>query len=118
MLCLREGDLELTVRATTGETARVVPVQVRGDDRVDLVGPDAEAVERVQQAFRLAQRHLLRPLLTELGADARLADDDASIYACDQANAGAVDHVVPVGRLQLLPQDLRHDSEHKAPIRL
>ena len=72
----------------------------------------------MQQALRLAQRDLLGALLAELVADTRLADDHAPVHARDEADAGAVDHVVAVGGFLLFPQDLRHDPEHQAPVRL
>src|SRR3984893_17838163 len=118
MARILEGQLETPALIAPRETSRVIPVQVRGDHRIDLVGPDPEALQRVQQSLGLAQRNLPRPLLAQLGPDARLAHDDAPVHAGDESDARHVDHVVSVRRLLLLPQDLRHDAEHQPAIRL
>src|SRR5207244_1363252 len=62
-------------------------------------------------------RPLLRALLADLVPDAGLAHDDPSVHARDDADAAGVDHVVAVGRLLLLPQNLGYDSEHQAAVR-
>src|ERR1700738_3021836 len=72
----------------------------------------------MQESFRLAQHHLLRALLAELGSDAGLANDDAAVDAGDQTHACAIDHVVAVGGLLLLPQRLWHDAEHEPAVGL
>src|SRR2546427_10504602 len=83
MARLLESELDLAVLIASRESPCVVPVQVRGDDRIDLVRRDAEAAQGVQHALRLAQRNLPRALLAELGSDAGFADDDAPVFARD-----------------------------------
>ena len=118
MACLLEGRHELAQVVAACQAARMIPVQVRRDHRVHLVGLDAEPPQRVEQVLRFAQGDLPRPLLAQLGADPGLADDDPAVDARDQANARAVDHVVGVGRLLLLPENPRYDTEHQAAVGL
>jgi hypothetical protein len=96
----------------------MVPVKMRWDDGVDLVGPDAQSLQRVQQTLWLAEGDLAGALLAELVADPGFADDDPAVLARDQAHVGAIDHVVAVGGFLFFPQDLRNDSEHQASVRL
>src|SRR5258706_6780191 len=114
----REGQLQAAALIASSKTAGVIPVKVCGDDGVDLVGADAQPAQRMKQLFRFAQRDLARALLAELRADARLADDDAPVDTRHDADAGALDHVVFVGRLLFLPEDLGHDAEHQAAVSL
>ena len=118
MTRLLESELDLAILIAPGQAAGVVPMQVGGDDGVDFLGLDAEALQRMKHALRLPKRDLLRALLAQLVADAGLADDDATVLAGDEAYACAVDHVVPVRRLLLLPQHPRHHTEHQAAVRL
>src|SRR2546428_11224509 len=99
MARLFESELDLAVLIASRESPRVVPVQVCGDDRADLVRRDAEAAQGVQHALRLAQCNPPLGLLAELRSDAGFADDDAPAFARDQAYARAVDQLVAVGRL-------------------
>src|SRR5438445_10882700 len=112
--CELEGALLIAPR----EAPRMVPVQVRGDYRVDLIRAYAESLQCVQHSFGLAQPDLLGALLAELGPDARLADDDAPVLACDGAHDRAVDHVLAVRGFLLFPQDFGHDAEHQAAVGL
>src|SRR5438477_5201026 len=92
-------------------------MEVRRDDRVDLLGPDPQTLQRMQEVFGFTNRELLRALLADLVPDAGLAHDDPPVHARDDADAAGVDHVVAVGRLLLLPQNLGYDSEHQAAVR-
>src|SRR4030081_3288490 len=78
-----ERQLQAATLIPAGQAARMVPVQMCRDHRIDLFGADAQALQRLKQRFRLAERYLLRSLLTELCPDPRLADDDASVHARD-----------------------------------
>ena len=113
-----EGQLQAAVGVTSRQPARMVPMQVGRHDGIDLFGPDAQPLEREQQAVRLAEADLPGALLAELVADPGLADDDPPVLARDQADACAVDHVVAVGGLLFLPKDLGHHAEHQASVRL
>src|SRR5258708_17367799 len=98
------------------QAARGIPMQGRRDYRVDLLGPDAQTLQRAQQALWLALGDLPRPLLAQLASDSCLEDDDPTVLTRDQAHAGAVDHVVGVRGLLLLPKNFGNDAEHHAAI--
>src|SRR6266581_2899312 len=100
MAGVRESELELAHLVAPRQAAGVIPVQVGGDHGVDLIGANAQALQVMKDVLWLAQCHLACPFFAELVANP----------------ARAVDHVVRVGRLVLLPQDLRHDAEHQAPV--
>src|SRR5207302_6577862 len=116
MTGVRESQLKLAHLVPPGQAAGVVPVQMRGDHCVDFAGPDPQTLEVMEDVLRLAQRHLPRPLFAQLAANAGLANDHAAVDAGDEADACAVDHVVRVGWLLLLPKCFRHDAEHQAPV--
>src|ERR1700674_2093537 len=111
-----KSELEAATFIAPRETACMVPMQVRCDDGVDIVGSNPDSLQRPKQTFWLTQCYLLCPLFAELRADACLANNDAAILAGDEADTRAVDHVVSVGRLLLLPKDLRDHAEHQAAI--
>src|SRR5437879_5870430 len=97
-------ELEGALLIAPREAARMVPVQVCGDYRVDLIRAYAESLQCVQHSFGLAQPDLLGALLAELGPDAGLADDDAPVLAGDEAHARPVEHAVAVRGCLLSPQ--------------
>src|SRR5207249_903656 len=116
MAGVRESERELAHLVAPRQAAGVIPVQVGGDHGVDLIGANAQALQVMKDVLWLAQCHLACPFFAELVANPGLADDHPTVDARDEADARAVDHVVRVGRLVLLPQDLRHDAEHQAPV--
>jgi ABC-2 type transport system ATP-binding protein len=116
MTGVRERELELAHLVAPCQAAGVIPVKVGRDHGIDLIGANAQALQMMKDVLRLAQCHLPRPFFAQLVADPGLADDHPTVDARDEADARAVDHVVRVGRLLLLPQDLRHDAEHQAPV--
>src|SRR5256886_6908679 len=116
MTGVRERELELAHLVAPCQAAGVIPVKVGRDHGIDLIGADAQALQMMKDVLRLAQCHLPRPFFAQLVADPGLADDHPTVDARDEADARAVDHVVRVGRLLLLPQNLRHDAEHQAPV--
>src|SRR5712692_1700043 len=59
---LRKRELEAAV-LEPGKAARVVPVQVSGDDRVHLIRPDPQPPQGMKQTLWLSQHDLLCALL-------------------------------------------------------
>ena len=99
--------------------ARVVEVQVRQHDDVDLLRRDAEFLEAVEQHMAvLLHAEALPQRRREEGADAGLEQDEAAAVVDQQAPAGEVDAVVLVGRRPPRPQRLRRVAEHRAPVEL
>ena len=112
----REGQLDRTALAPAGKSPGMVPVQVGGQDHIDLLGTDAEPPESGQESLGLPLLDLAGALLAELVADARLAHEHAPAVADDQDVAGGRDQVLLVGRLLPLPEDLGDDAEGGAAV--
>jgi hypothetical protein len=91
---------------------------MRRDDGIHLIGANSHPLQGMKQALRLAQSNLQSALLAQLRADACLANNHLSVHTSDETDTRHIDHVVAVGRLLLLPQNLGDDAEHQTAVGL
>src|SRR5256886_2579340 len=111
----REGRDDSTVVAV-GVSPGVVEVQVRIDDEGHLVGPHAERFQLIEKARRILEPEYFLLLIGQLRARAGLHHDDV-VGVADQEAVHVHGHAIACVRgLLPLPEDLRHDPEHRASV--
>ena len=102
-------------RVAHGESAGVIPVQVRRKHDVDVVGRDAGISERVIQIAAAIQREGAAERVVRLVPEPRV-DEHRPGAADDQLTDGHLDAILVVGGKPLAPQRLGHHTEHRTAI--
>jgi hypothetical protein len=116
---LRPGKarVQLPVPVAGGETAGVVEVQVRRQDDIDRLRRDARLRQTVIEVSDSLQPEDLRLLSSRLVSYTRV-DQHRPRSPHEQRAHREPDAVALVGGRPRLPQDLRHDTEHRAAIEM
>jgi len=113
---IREERHETAVRAGTGAATGVVEVEVGQDDGIDVSGSQSLSRKGSLQPVAVVDVEHPVEVRTVLPADTGIDDDPVAAGDDEKRPQGEPNPVVVIGRIGLLPEDARHDAEHRPAV--